>query len=126
MNRITKVLNVFGLSVAAIYLLGGLLTAPKFGVTTRDKDEALAQIEKTATGKDASIVARPFLSLMMNVIASAKISLLLSCGVVLVNGCIFFVNIVASRQRTSETNPDAVPHKRREGRRGKGEGSPDS
>jgi len=111
MKRITKALNAFGLTLAALYLLAALLTAPKFSLTSRDKDEALDRIEKTANGKDASLVARPFLSLMMNVITSAKTSLLLSCGVVLVNGAIFFANILANRHRTSETNPAGVSRK---------------
>lgn len=108
----TKALNIFGLTLAVLYLFAALLTGPKYGVTSRDKDEAIARIERTANGKDASLVARPFLSLMMNVITSAKTSLLLSCGVVFVNGVIFFANIRTNRQQQPRETPPGVPHKR--------------
>ncbi len=106
-----RVLNIVGLALSALFLLTALLTAPKFAITSQDKEEALARIEKTANGKEAGLVARPFLSLMMNVITSAKSSLLFSCGLVAFSGVVFFANIRASQRRARESNFVVAPAK---------------
>lgn len=99
MKRASSILTVLGLVLAVLYLVTALLTAPKFAVTWQDRDEALARIGTATNGKDASLLARPYLNLMMNVLTSAKHSLLISCGLVFFNGLIFVVNICAGRIR---------------------------
>jgi len=97
----TEVLNAAGAALAALYLLGALVFGPKLAFRDEDKQDVLARIEAAPTGRDASVVARPFLSVMMDVINSANGALLISCGVVLVNGCIFLVNVFVARKTVS-------------------------
>jgi hypothetical protein len=82
-----------------VYLIGALVFGPKLAFRDEDKQDLLARIEAAPTGREASVIARPFLSLMMNVINSANGALLLSCAVVLFNGCILLVNVFADGKR---------------------------
>ncbi len=111
MKQIARLLNILGVAIVALYLLGALLTAPKLDVTNLDKEEAISRIERTANGKDASLVARPFLSVMMNAINVAKTSLLISCGVVFVTGVILFLNILKRSEQTQQSGVADIQHK---------------
>jgi hypothetical protein len=95
-------LNKVGAIVAVLYLLGALIFGPKLAFTNEDKQDILARIEGAATGKEASLIARPFLGLMMNVINSGNGALLISCGVVFFSGCVFFANAREARKSSRE------------------------
>jgi predicted acyltransferase len=100
-QRWVATFNIIGLALAALYLLSGLMFGPKLAFRTEDKQYLLEKIEAAPTGKEASTIARPFLSIMINVISSANGALLVSCGVVLLNGCIFLINLMAARKVSS-------------------------
>jgi hypothetical protein len=98
MKKSLVAVNAIGLVLAALYLLGALVFGPKLAFRNENKQDVLRRIENAATGREAANVARPFLSLMMNVINSANGALWISCGLMLVNGCIFCVNVMTVRK----------------------------
>jgi hypothetical protein len=71
------------------------MLGPKLAFRNQDKQDLLVRIEAAATGKEASVLARPFLGLMMNVINFSTGALEISCGVVLFSGCVFLANAMA-------------------------------
>lgn len=99
-SRRIRILNFIGLTLALVYSIGGLISGPNIG-SFREQDEAdlLKNIEQAPTGKEASRVARPFLGIMVNISHNANIALLVSWGVICLNGIIFLINLVGDRPK---------------------------
>lgn len=91
--RLIQLLNLCGLVISGCYLVVILITGASFGFRNQDKEDLLQRIEMANSGKDAAKAARPFLSLMMNVIQYGKVVAIMSCVVTGFNVFIFSQNL---------------------------------